>query len=287
MIIAICILAALLAAFIVAAVLSTRLIRTTHIEFTLDNLPDEFDGCHFAQISDLHNSVFGRNNKKLIERIRKTNPIALLVTGDVTAGLSYVNPQKSSFYRLCQNLNDIPVFFTLGNHEERLVRKLPDMYENLLTSFSESGINVLDDKKASLDINGAHINIYGLSIRGVRHHGDNKYHFDTGLFGNQLKPEKGAVNILMAHIPQFFEEYAKQEFDIVLSGHMHGGIIQIPHFGGLLSPERKFFPEYCYGLYEKGKTKMFISAGLGKSIIPFRLFCRPEVVEITLKKGHR
>lgn len=64
-----------------------------------------------------------------------------------------------------------------------------------------------------------------------------------------------------------------------MSGHIHGGIIRLPIVGGILSPERKFFPKYSLGEYKKGKTHMIVSAGIGK----FRLFNPSEVVEIILE----
>lgn len=283
--ITIIIIAVLLLTFVTIAAVSTKSIRTTHIEFHLDNLPKEFDGCRLTQISDLHNSYFGKRNKRLIKAIIATNPLALLVTGDVTSGHSYVNPEQSAFYKLCNEIDNIPIYFILGNHEERLVKKLPNKYYELLDSFRKCGVTVLDDEKAVINIGNSHINIFGLSIRGVRHSGSNQYHIDNSLFETHLKAEPNEINILMAHIPQFFDIYVKHGYDIVLCGHMHGGIIRLPFVGGVLSPERKLFPKYCYGLFEKNKTKMFISAGLGKSFIPFRLFCRPEVVEITLKSN--
>lgn len=71
--------------------------------------------------------------------------------------------------------------------------------------------------------------------------------------------------------------------DLVLSGHMHGGIIQVPFKGGLLSPEHVFFPEFDAGLFEKGSSRMIVNRGLGNSVINVRLFNRPELTEITLK----
>ncbi|MGL5316262.1 MAG: metallophosphoesterase, partial [Peptostreptococcaceae bacterium] len=69
----------------------------------------------------------------------------------------------------------------------------------------------------------------------------------------------------------------------VLAGHVHGGIIRIPYLGGLLSPNREFFPKYDFGEYNKDKSTMLLSKGLGGARIFMRINCRPEVVKITLK----
>lgn len=79
--------------------------------------------------------------------------------------------------------------------------------------------------------------------------------------------------------------YAKQQFDIVFTGHAHGGQIRIPFIGGLIAPHQGFFPDYTAGLHEIRKTIMVINRGLGNSLFPFRVFNRPEVIVLTLKSG--
>jgi predicted MPP superfamily phosphohydrolase len=66
--------------------------------------------------------------------------------------------------------------------------------------------------------------------------------------------------------------------DLVLSGHVHGGCVRLPLIGGVLSPERKFFPKYSLGKYTEKNTTMIVTSGLGK----FRLFNPPEIVVIDL-----
>ncbi|MGL5749905.1 MAG: metallophosphoesterase, partial [Paraclostridium sp.] len=70
---------------------------------------------------------------------------------------------------------------------------------------------------------------------------------------------------------------------LVLTGHVHGGIIRLPIVGGLLSPNREFFPKYDFGKYEKNDTTMLLSKGLGGSKVLIRIACKPEIVSITLK----
>jgi predicted MPP superfamily phosphohydrolase len=90
-------------------------------------------------------------------------------------------------------------------------------------------------------------------------------------------------NILLAHTPFFFEDYEKYGVDLVLAGHVHGGIIRLPKVGGLLSPNREFFPKYDFGKYIKNNTTMLLSKGLGGSKVLIRFACKPEIVSITLK----
>lgn len=103
------------------------------------------------------------------------------------------------------------------------------------------------------------------------------YDYIQNKLGNLNKDE---CNILLAHNPLYFDEYAKWGADFVFSGHVHGGIIRLPKIGGVLSPDRKFFPKYSFGEYTKGNTKMFVSKGLGGSAVKIRINCRPEIVAI-------
>ncbi|MDF2506052.1 MAG: hypothetical protein K0R06_3547 [Clostridium sp.] len=70
----------------------------------------------------------------------------------------------------------------------------------------------------------------------------------------------------------------------MFSGHAHGGQIRIPFLGGILSPNQGFFPKYSEGMHREGETSMIVSRGLGNSLFPFRIFNRPELIVVTLKK---
>lgn len=89
--------------------------------------------------------------------------------------------------------------------------------------------------------------------------------------------------ILIAHNPVFFETYANWGAELIVSGHLHGGIIRLPLVGGVLSPQVSFFPKYDKGLFKKGSSVMAVSAGLGKHTIPVRLWNPAELLIINLK----
>jgi len=81
-----------------------------------------------------------------------------------------------------------------------------------------------------------------------------------------------------------FPVYSEYGFDLVLSGHAHGGQIRLPFVGGLIAPNQGFFPEYTSGEYKRGNCIMIVNRGLGNSIIPQRLFNQPEIIVLTLEK---
>ncbi|WP_455769208.1 metallophosphoesterase [Marinilactibacillus psychrotolerans] len=88
--------------------------------------------------------------------------------------------------------------------------------------------------------------------------------------------------VLLSHRPELFETYAAHGFDLVFSGHAHGGQFRLPFIGGLIAPNQGLFPEYTAGIYSKKQTRMIVSRGLGNSVIPIRINNRPELVIVTL-----
>ena len=279
------ILIAVAAVFLAVALISTFTLRTTRLEISLRNLPDEFDGFKLVHISDLHNASFGKGNGRLVSRIKACEPDCVIMTGDFAGGVSFEHPEKGASHKLCLGLKPLPVYVSLGNHELRLVYRHMDLFEKQLADLRETGCALLHNSACRIEKNGAHINLFGLSLEGARHRGVHPFRIPEGTLDGTLKPVDGEVNILMAHVPQFFPQYADAGYDLVLSGHIHGGIVRVPGLGGMFSPTRRLFPEYCYGIYEKGRTKMFVTAGLGRALIPLRFLCRPEVAEIVLKKA--
>ena len=74
--------------------------------------------------------------------------------------------------------------------------------------------------------------------------------------------------------------------DLIFTGHAHGGQFRIPLIGGgLVAPDQGLFPEFTSGLHIRGSSIMFISRGLGNSIVPIRIFNRPEIIAVTLKSN--
>ena len=89
--------------------------------------------------------------------------------------------------------------------------------------------------------------------------------------------------VVLSHRPEMLEEYARREFDLVLTGHAHGGQFRLPLIGGLYAPHQGFLPEYESDIHVQNNTTMVVSRGLGNSLFPLRFCNRPELVIITLE----
>ena len=97
-------------------------------------------------------------------------------------------------------------------------------------------------------------------------------------------PESDAYRILMVHQPDFAPVYLDWGADLVLSGHLHGGIVRIPGIGAVMSPQLRLFPKYSGGDYkEAGEKRVIVSKGLGTHTINLRLFNPAEMIAIRLK----
>lgn len=256
-----------------------------------EKIPKEFDGYNIVQVSDLHSKLFGKNNKKLIDKIKSLNPDIITITGDLVDGENNNYDVALDFMNQISNL--YKVYYIIGNHEQKaLIKKYKNEYEGYFEKLNKINFIDLNNQKSILQQKNASINIYGLTIPYAcyKYLFDNKQTLDIN--SNYLIEKLGALNkdefnILLAHTPKYFDEYEKWGADLILCGHIHGGIIRIPFIGGLLSPDRKFFPKYDLGKYTQNKSQMIVSKGLGGSKILIRINCKPEIVSIKLKQKNK
>lgn len=248
-------------------------------EITIDNdkIPAEFSGFRIAQVSDLHNAEFGRDNEKLLSMLAECDPDIILVTGDlvdsrrtdIEIGISF--SEKAAMIA--------PTYYVTGNHEARI-----DEYEALIASLENAGVQVLKNECILLERSGENIAIAGME--------DPSFVTDY-LFGDSesvtediladLVSEDDNYTVLLAHRPELFDTYAECKADLVFSGHAHGGQFRLPFIGGVVAPNQGLFPEYDAGLYTKNGTDMIVSRGIGNSILPFRINNRPEIVLVKLQ----
>ncbi len=255
--------------------------RITRYELASAKVKKEF--C-FVVLSDLHNKRFGRKNCRLVQAIYGLNPDAVMIAGDMVTAKEKENTADT--VALLQALaKRFPVYYGLGNHEEKLSRKTErygSVYADYMAQLAGAGIRPLVNEKRTLSE-------YGISVCGIRI--GPKYFKRFGLppmdreelAGLVGVPEKDHYQILLAHHPDYFESYAEWGADLVLSGHNHGGIVNVPLLGGLVSPRCILFPRYDGGRFERGQSVMLLSRGLGTHTLPVRLLNRAEFLYVTLR----
>lgn len=250
------------------------------------DLPKSLSNYKILQLSDLHSKEFGKDNKYLISSIKEINPDLILVTGDMftVSDISIdMNEEKLVPYQLLSKLaTHYKIVYVSGNHEEgkdiiyngddysTRDRSKNNAYNRYRNKLESKGVTFVEN--TSLQNYDNFINIYGVYFDSM----------EKGEYYQSINLDKTKFNIMLCHDPKYFDTFANMGFDLVLSGHVHGGIIRIPLLGGLLSPDRKFFPEYDKSIYKINNSYMNVSAGLGDSILK-RVFNPPEINVIVLK----
>ncbi|MCR5591252.1 MAG: metallophosphoesterase [Lachnospiraceae bacterium] len=245
----------------------------------------------FVMLSDLHDTdVTHDKNAKLFESVAAAEPDFVILSGDMVTSYTEKKVRDSAAFDLMSKLSGrYKVYYGLGNHEQRIredERRFPGKYSEYESFVKGLGIEILSDTYT--DIADKNIRIYGYDIpmefykRGVRKR------IPEGLIEQTLGAvDERKYNILLAHTPDHFEEYSEYAPDLVLSGHLHGGIIGFPGIGGLISPQLSLFPEHAAGHFHKGKTDLVVSRGIGWHSIPIRIFNKAEIVVITITQESR
>ena len=251
-------------------------LSATRAEAALPGLPQGFDGYRIAHLSDLHGHEYGPGNEELLRLVREQEPDLIVITGD----LIDQKGQLDMVPALARGLSGIaPAYYVTGNHEWALgtgaVRELKSLLD-------QCGVKVLSNQYETLERNGNKIVLAGVD--------------DPNGYADQTTPEElytqienscpGLFTLLLAHRNDRFGQYANAEYDFVMSGHGHGGIVRLPIVGGLMGTDRRFFPPWTAGVYTLGDSTLFVSRGLGNNTVPFqgfRLFNRPELAVLTLK----
>lgn len=220
-----------------------------------------------VQISDLHNACFGRNNKKLIANIEDLAPDIVVITGDlVDSNHTNINIAVDFVGEIAKRYS---VYYVTGNHEYWLNEA--DRKE-LFTGIGNAGAVILDNESVSLDT--AAITLIGLDDNSLN---------DGTLSSMMEECKENELTVVLAHEPQYIDQYSDAGADLVLTGHAHGGQMILPFIGPLIAPDQGFLPEYTAGQFERKHTSMYISRGLGNSVIPVRLFNYPEIICIEIQ----
>lgn len=230
----------------------------------------DFNGFKIIHLSDLHNKSFGKNQSKLIAKINTLNPDIIVITGDIIN--SHKKDTNNAFILLNELTKLYPIYYVPGNHEARR-----SDYQKLLLNIENLGIIVLNNTTCSININNSKINIYGLEYDFF----NCKNHFSTDILKSV---DEKYFNILLSHGPHYFDYYAKFKFDLIFSGHEHGGQFRIPLIKkGIYAPSEGLFPKFSEGIHRKHNSTLIVSRGLGNSRFPFRLFNLPEILLIEFK----
>ncbi len=260
-------------------------IEDSNLEITKFEINSNIKGeIKIIQLSDLHSKEYGYNNVVLLDKIAAIKPDMIVVTGDmVDEDAKKIDDVINFLKKLC---TAFPVVFVAGNHEHRTGR-----FEEIMNKLKENSVFVLENEIYTQTVKDNKVNILGLDEnqgskddyeainKGKYDYKDNKVYF------NELSKKEG-FKIVLSHYPENFaligdKSYNQFDFDVMFSGHSHGGQWRLPFIGGVIAPGQGFFPKYYQGIYGD-KPTLIVSRGLGNSAFPFRIFNNPEIVIIEI-----
>lgn len=256
----------------------------TRHEIKIQNSSLGAGGFRAAFISDMHNCIWQGSIEYMASLIEAEEPDLILCGGDMPVAhpsKSRENLDKALAFinRLAENTC---VYYAFGNHEYRMKiypETYKDMYEEYIDSLDAANVKILDNDSVTVYVNGVPVCIYGLSISRRYYQRFKQIALPVPYISKAIgQPKKDMVNILLAHHPRYISSYFKWGADIVLSGHYHGGVVQLGGSRGLISPDPCIFPHTAHGLIEYNGQSAVISAGMGEHTVPFRFNNPREII---------
>lgn len=214
----------------------------------LDNLDEDINIIH---LSDIHIGSVRTPDilKKIVSKIKDEEYDFIIISGDIADGSNEIQPHDFDEFKKIEK----PIIFTPGNH---------DYYtgiENVYKACENAGITVLDNNQTK---------IKGLNIYGIGFANNNP----------NLKINSDENNLLIFHIPANWDEFIEEGFNIILSGHTHGGQFYPANlFVGLAFPLLR-------GLYENDGNYINVSDGVGTLGPPLRIGTKSEISLLKLRK---
>lgn len=251
----------------------------------IPGLPAEQKGTTAVLISDIHSGPYMDFDqmKEYVDVINDLKPDMIFIPGDLT------NSQRNEAAPFAKAFRDLKakhgVYATLGNHDYFSdVNYITDVVK------SETGIRMLRNEALLLDINGKPFSIMG--TEDTRDSGGKsnpvvvKYITQTVNLANEQFKQKNidvstVPKILLTHKPYLFDDVSDLNFDLMLSGHTHGGQVVFFKFGDLNLSFASAAHKYVSGLYENNGKYLYVSRGIGTVGLPIRFNCPPEITKFT------
>ena len=240
----------------------------------IDNWPQPLDGLRIAVISDIHVDNWFITEKKLrtiVERTNQLQPDLIVILGDYMSANGWVTHrvQPEVFGPILKDLHaPLGVYSVLGNHDwwnnGLKIRKVLEQY----------GIKVLENESAQLDVRGTTLWLVGLADLWTR---------PQRISEVVAAVPEGQPLIALTHNPDIFPN-VPQRVPLVLAGHTHGGQVRFPIIGSVIVPS-DYGNRWVQGHVFENNHHLFVTTGIGTSIVPVRFGLPPEIVLLTLKSG--
>jgi predicted MPP superfamily phosphohydrolase len=235
-------------------------------DIVLPRLPAAFDGFTILQLSDLHVDISPGAMRRLSELLPGLAYDLCVLTGDYR-GKTYgpFAATITGMARVCQHLTG-PVYGVLGNHDT--IRMVP--------ALEEMGIRMLLNEAETIERDGHCIHLGGID--------DAHFYRLDNIEKVAFRFPDDEFSILLSHTPEIYRQAAHAEFDMLLSGHTHGGQLCLP--GSVpVTLDAKLPRRLGSGLWKHRDMVGYTSVGVGSSTLPVRLNCLPEIALHHLRRG--
>ena len=255
------------------ALFESQWVERVEVNVPVPGLPPELEGFRILHLSDFHLGNLSLGSRALSQALawaseRKVDLVAL--TGDLVT-------RRRGGRMLRRVLADLHarygVYAVLGNHEVAESRD-PFAQAGDLSDLGDASAVLLADSTCSFEARGVQVQVAGVDPVSYR-----KRRARPG----ELADRAAGLRILLCHYPRIVDRLPAGAFHLVLAGHMHGGQICIPTPFGKIRLEHLRAP-YWEGLYRTPAGPLYVSRGVGTSLVPFRFLARPEVAVLTLTR---
>ena len=267
--------------------------RVTHYTIESQKFKGFSRDLNLIFLSDLHNRVYGEKNEPLLQAIRNEKPDLILIGGDMLVG------KEDASYDIALDFTSqlpeiAPVLYATGNHEQRM-REKPEIYQAAYADYRQQlkdrGVLFLENGSCRIEAGTVLLEISGVELPSASYKKLKKLPIQVSDIAEYLHKDSVSVTedsvyrILLAHNPAYMNAYKGWGADLILSGHLHGGVMRLPGIGGVITPQAFLFPKYSGEMTKEGEQTIIVSRGLGTHTINIRLFNQPEVVSICLKRS--
>jgi predicted MPP superfamily phosphohydrolase len=278
--VALTIVAAVAALLLLYSLIEPLLLETKSITFTSPDLPVAFDGTRVVFVSDIHRGPFlsEKRVRSLVDRINSLKPDLILLGGDYV--YRFTSYEDSAFRQLGNLRARLGVYAVLGNHDYGNHPDNGKDVANARRAIQTASIKLLENEGVWITPSGGTEPGPRIRVGGVRDLKESFPDVESVLYGTGPQD----FVLLVSHNPDFVEQLAPGQIDLVLSGHTHGGQVT---FFGLWAPlvPSDFGQRFRSGTSSKGSSPIFVSTGVGTIFPPVRFFARPEIVILTLHRG--
>ena len=293
---ALCIILTLFVVFAIVTVWGNVTLSVDTFLFETDKVNVE-SGYKIAHVSDYHNTDNIFLNDAVFSSLEVEKPDAIVLTGDL------IDSRKTDIeiaINFVSRLVEIaPVYYVTGNHECNVSIKSQSAFDNMIVDLKALGVVVLRNESIEIILqNNETINLFGINDPYFHCEYESEVGVTTDSLCSLFNVDKSEFNVLLAHHPEQLDiyqlhtnpkllcrkmKYTRLKAYCIFKGKKGSGNLTNIYNKALIAPDQGLFPEFTDGEYKSGDTTLIVSRGIGNSVIPLRVFCRPHLIYLEIK----